>query len=224
MDWFDDAQLEGEIRRMNPAQRHKAAFLALRRLQGPLLGLPMPEEWGIRAEVVAAILQAGSARLDGAVDRDLHRAIEALLSADLFEDGNEVHPEGNEEFQLDVLSAWISLEESLGDMDEETIYDILMRVRQLANATDVVVDQSLSVLEGEGDHRDYILGVGGSLSAYGLGYFGTRNIELEQKCNSAILSFEGDGWGGSEVGREALGLCDEFGQEVLSVLIRTSTF
>ena len=75
---------------MDRAQRHQAAYLALRRLRAPLLGIPMPPEWGVHP-AVAGMLDAGAARLDGEADDRLRQTVVALSGTPLFE--SEADPE-----------------------------------------------------------------------------------------------------------------------------------
>jgi hypothetical protein len=46
-DWRFDGQLSDQINSMSRGQRHMAAYLALRRLQEPLLEIEMPADWGV---------------------------------------------------------------------------------------------------------------------------------------------------------------------------------
>lgn len=214
VDWrFDDA-LTAQIRRMDRAQRHQAAFFALRRLQAPLSGMGMPPEWGVDPAAVDALLRQGAARLDGEHDDAFQQAVERLSQAPLFE--SEIDPGLAESFQLEAISQWLLLGEALGEMSEDQTDGIIVRVRELANYLDEYVDGTLTVVEGEDRRERYLAGVADPLRAYGLGYFATRNLEVEGRCHEAILST--DVLPGSETGRELTALCDAYSRELVSAL------
>ncbi|MFI8522464.1 hypothetical protein ACIGEZ_32410 [Streptomyces sp. NPDC085481] len=226
MDWYNDERLAGEVRSMTPVQRRKAAILALRRLQQPLTGLAMPQEWGVDSQVLKAVLRAGESALKNAYDGSLHAAVEEILRAPIFADEeDDLYAEGNQELQLEVLAAWINLCEVWEEMREGATKSLLMKVRQLTIGEDAGVQQSLSVISGEAERQAYLDGVDRTLAEYGLGYFGTRNIEIERRCNDVILGSSDDMelWA-SRDGREVQQLCDEFSSEILSVLQDSSSF
>ncbi|MFF5977120.1 hypothetical protein ACFY7C_37070 [Streptomyces sp. NPDC012769] len=207
MDWFDDERLDNEIKGMTSAQRHQAAYLALRRLRGPLLGLPIPQEWGITPEVLQGVLDAGGARLDGEPSESLHHAVADLVRAPVFAGKVDFDPDDDEIFLLEVMSSWIVLEGALGGMGEDLILEMINRARQLSNSIDVAVEASLPI-SGEASRREYIRTVDNDLARYGLEYFGTRNIEIERECHRSILASSGRDLGARE--GEVLTLCDEF--------------
>ncbi|MEU1566853.1 hypothetical protein ABZ504_41850 [Streptomyces mirabilis] len=110
VDWRDDEVLSARISVMNRPRRHQAAFLALRRLQAPLLGIEMPADWGIDSAVVDALLRSGGARLDGEADEVFQQVVAELCAAPLFE--SEVDPESAELFQLETIGGWLLLGEA----------------------------------------------------------------------------------------------------------------
>ncbi|MFD0367666.1 hypothetical protein [Streptomyces sp. NPDC127114] len=225
MNWYKDEHLAREVASMTPTQRRKAAILALWRLQAPLMGLAMPQEWGIDRQVLEAVERASESALKNAEDGSLRAAAEEISRASIFADEGDLYPEGNQELQLEVMASWIHLCEVWEEMRPEATKSILMKVRQLTIGEDAGVQQSLSVIAGEVERQTYLEGVDGTLAEYGLGYFGTRNIEIERRCNNVILR-SSDGLELWEIGpgREVRQLCYEFGSEILSVLKDGSSF
>ena len=208
MEWPDEAVLTGQIAAMDRAQRHQAAYLALRRLQAPLLGIPMPPEWGVDPAAVLGVLDAGAARLDGEADDRLRQAVAALSRAPLFE--SEVDPEIAESFQLEAIGGWLQLEEALGELSETQTDEIIGLARRQADYLDGCIDGTLMVVAGEEERQSYLAAVEDPrLRARGLGYFAVRNLEVEARCHAAVLA-------GSF--RETLRLCDEYSHEVLTAL------
>ena len=191
----DDAPLTVQIAAMDRAQRHQAAYLGLRRLQAPLLGIPMPPEWGVDPAAVLGVLDAGAARLDGEADDRLRQAVAALSRAPLFE--SEVDPEIAESFQLEAIGGWLQLEEALGELSETQTDEIIGLARRQADYLDGCIDGTLMVVAGEEERQSYLAAVEDPrLRAQGLGYF-------------AVLA-------GSP--REPLQLCDEYSHEMLTAL------
>ncbi|MFE2610011.1 hypothetical protein ACFXI6_10365 [Streptomyces mirabilis] len=217
VDWRDDEVLSARISAMNRPRRHQAAFLALRRLQAPLLGIEMPADWGIDSVVVDALLRSGGVRLDGEADEVFQQAVAELCAAPLFE--SEVDPEFAELFQLETIGGWILLGEALGEMSEVQTDGIISLARELANSLDTCMDDSLTVVEGEDLRERYLAGIDERLHAYGVGYFASRNLEVEGKCHEAILAASDDGeLFTSAAGRELLVDCDDYSNEMLSAL------
>ncbi|MEU2864127.1 hypothetical protein [Streptomyces mirabilis] len=81
------------------------------------------------------------------------------------------------------------------------------------------MDDSLTVVEGEDLRERYLAGIDERLHAYGVGYFASRNLEVEGKCHEAILAASDDGeLFTSAAGRELLVDCDDYSNEMLSAL------
>lgn len=217
MDWRFDDGLTDEIRRMDRAQRHQAAFFALRRLQAPLSNMRMPEEWGIDPAAVENLLQLAAVRLDGDPDYAFQQALGRLRQAPLFE--SEVDPELGESFQLEAISGWLLVGEALGEMSEEQTDTVVVRARELADHLDGYMDGTLTVVAGEEDRDRYLANVADPLRSYGLGYFATRNLEVERRCHEAILGAAGGVcMPASALGHELLVLCDDYSCELVSAL------
>ena len=217
MDWrFDDA-LTAEIRRMDRAQRHKAVFFALRRLQAPLTDFAMPAEWGVEPAAVESLLRQGAARLDGESDDSFQQALGRLSQASLFE--LEVDPEPVETFQLEAISGWMMLGEALGEMSEDQTDAIIIRTRELAYYLDACLNETVAVTPGEENRERYLTNVAARLRGYGLGHFATRNLEVEGQCHEAILApMDGADLLASATDRNLLTLCDVYSRETVSVL------
>ncbi|MET9652144.1 hypothetical protein ABZZ44_17995 [Streptomyces sp. NPDC006460] len=218
MDWARDEILRRQVREMGRPQRYEAAAVALRRLQAPLLNIPMPAEWGIPFSAVQSIAQYGQVELGVIGDEELHDAVSKVAEAPLFE--SELSPNVYEEIQLDTLAGWMALEGVLGEMDESTVFEIIRTVRALVKYVDDWMAYSDLEFEGESARRAYLAALPDTLRVFGLGYFGSRNIDLERQCHEAILkSSDGDGSAFTlKDGRDLLEKCDEYGNEVLAVL------
>ena len=217
VDWRFDEALAAEIRRMDRARRHQAVFFALRRLQAPLSDMEMPAEWGVDPAVVEALLRQGAARLDGEPNDGFQQALDRLSHAPLCE--SEVDPELVENFQLEAISGWMLVDEALGEMSEDQADTIIVRARELADYLDGCVNDTLTVVAGEEDRDRYLANVADTFRAYGLGYFATKNLEVEGQCHEAILAAaDGADLLASETGRELLALCDDYSRELVSAL------
>lgn len=209
--------MSAQIRVMSRRQRHQAAYFALRRLQAPLLGIEMPTDWGIDPTVLTSLLHAGAAPLDGEANEDLERAVAELCSAPLFESG--IEPEFAESFQLEAISGWLMLSEALGEMSEEQTDRVVRLARELAVYLDSYMAESLTEVGGGDLRESYLADIDDGLRSYGLGYFGTRNIEVEAACHEAVLAAPADGdLADSAVGRRLKAACDEYSGQLLSAL------
>ncbi|MEU1653565.1 hypothetical protein ACH46N_21375 [Streptomyces pristinaespiralis] len=216
-DWRDDETLSAQIRAMTRQQRHQAAYLALRRLQAPLLDIAMPVEWGVDSAALTSVLREGATRLDGEVNEDLGHAIAELCSAPLFE--SEIEPEFAESFQLEVINGWLMLGESLGEMSEVQTDRAISLAREMAVYLDSYMDGSLTVVEGDELRERYLARVADNLRVYGLGYFGTRNLEIEGACHAAIIAVSAsEDLLGSAVGHQLEATCDEYSSQISSAL------
>jgi hypothetical protein len=215
-DWLDDDELAGQIRSMTRGKRHWAAFLALRRLQSPLTGIEFPDDWGMEPRDLRAMIVDGAGRLDGAENSGLSAAVARLCDPLA---GAELDPDPIELFQLEVIGGWDVLRMSLGEMEEGRTVRIVTLAREMAHYVDGVVAQT-----GAGaPHRAQGGRSGGfseSVRDFGLGYFASRNLEVEFACHEVIVN-------SPEVADYAIGnplndrlgaLCDDFGDELLAAL------
>ncbi|WP_437094083.1 hypothetical protein [Streptomyces sp. enrichment culture] len=217
VDWRDDEALTAQIRRMDRAQRHQAVFLALRRLQAPLVDIEMPGDWGVDPAAVDSLLRCGAARLDGEPDDAFRQALARLSRAPLFE--SEVDPELAESFQLEAIGGWLLVGEALGEMSEDQTDGIVLLARAQADHLDGCIDDTLMAVGDEGLRERWLAQAGSHLRAYGLGYFATRNLEVEGRCHEVVLAASAGGdLLASEAGRELLNMCDDYSSEVASAL------
>lgn len=217
VDWHDDATLSAQIGAMDRQQRHQAVYLALRRLQAPLLGMEMPADWGIDPAALDSLIRRGGERLDGEADEVFLQAIGRLTSAPLFD--SEVEPEFAESFQLEAINGWLMLGEALGEMSETQTETLIYLARELADYLDGFMENSSAEIAGEDQRNAYLADVDDQLRSYGLRYFGTMNIAIELECHKAILAAsDNDNLLASEVGRRLLVMCDKYSGEMLSVL------
>ncbi|MEU0603982.1 hypothetical protein ABZ484_38070 [Streptomyces sp. NPDC006393] len=217
MDWHDDEALSAQIRAMGRRQRHQVAYLALRRLQAPLLGMEMPDDWGIDPAALDSLIRRSEERLDGEADEVFQQAIGRLTSAPLFE--SEVEPGLAESFQLEAINGWLMLSEALGEMNETQTETLVYLARELADYLDGIMENSSVEVAGEDQRDAYLAGIDDRLRSYGLRYFGTRNLDIEGACHKAVLAAsDHDDLLSSPVGRELVGACDEYSGQMLSAL------
>ncbi|GAA0901450.1 hypothetical protein [Streptomyces thermoalcalitolerans] len=217
VDWHDDAILSAQIGAMDRQQRHQAAYLALRRLQAPLLGMEMPAYWGIDPAALGSLIRRGGERLDGEADEGFLQAIGRLTSAPLF--NSEVESEFAESFQLEAIGGWLMLGEALGEMSATQTETLIYLARELADYLDGFMENSSAEIAGEEKRNACLTGVDDQLRSYGLRYFGTMNLAIELECHKTILAAsDSDDLLASEAGRRLLVMCDEYSGEMLSVL------
>ena len=220
-DWRFDGKLSDQINSMSRGQRHMAAYHALRRLQAPLLEIEMPSVWGVDRESVVSLAREGSLRLDGTANERLERLVAEVCSAPGFEFG--VDPELAETFQLEAIAAWQVLSESLGEMRADRTDAIIVRVREMAFYLDSWMENSFADIDGEEAREAYLSAIDDDLRDYGLGYFGTRNIEVEHACHAEILAMPSEELFGSPVFRQLEMACDEYSDQLLTALLTLTT-
>lgn len=217
MDWARDELLLQQVKEMGRLQRYEAATAALRRLQAPLLQIPMPTEWGIPFSAVESIVRYGHFELSALGDKGLHTAVSEVTEAPLFE--SEFSPNVYEEIQLDTLAGWMALEGNLSEMGESTAFEIIRSVRASSNYVDEWMDHSNLEFDGGVARRAYLADMPESVRGFDLGYFGSRNIDLERQCHEVIQkSPESRSMFTLQEGRDLLEKCDEYGNEVLAIL------
>lgn len=182
----------------------------------------MPDEWGVDPVAVDSLIQAGGAQIDGEINRELQQAITELRAAPLFE--SEIEPDFVESFQLETINGWLMLSEALGVLSEVQTGRIISLARELGDYLDKCMENSLDVVEGEEDRERYLANADERLISHGLGYFGTRNLEVESICHEVVLAApRNDVTASSEVGRKLLSVCDEYSNQLASALIAFPT-
>jgi hypothetical protein len=84
---------------------------------------------------------------------------------------------------------------------------------------DECIDDALTPDPGGDAHDLYLSQLGDEIRVYELGYFGSRNIELEFACHAAIVNQSSDeGFFSSAEGRELVARGDEFSAEFATSL------
>ncbi|MFJ1587485.1 hypothetical protein ACIOC1_29730 [Streptomyces sp. NPDC088197] len=194
--------LSAQVAAMGRGQRYQAAYFALRRLRGPLVGMAMPEQWGVDPAALGELLRAGADVADGGSGAEFARAVAALTAAPLFE--SEIEPEFAESFQLEALNGWLMLADALGEMSEADTE----RIIDVARAMAVYLDDYRTGSLTEIDQR-----------VYGPGHFGARNLAVEAECHDAVLAAPaGADLLTSPVGRRLEAACDEYSGQLTAVL------
>jgi hypothetical protein len=211
MDWQRDESLDSWISAADRLQRHDAAVFALRRLRAPLLDIEMPEEWGIQRQLVESLFDIlGSGPSDS-----VQNIISDIRTAPLFE--SEVDPEVGEEIQLEAIAGLLDLGDAHHDLDVKTAERIIAIPRAMAHGLDRLFADSMTSDPLEDGHRQYVSALDASVAAYGLDYYGSRNIEVEFACRDAIDRWQdGEALFTAPSRRELLELCDEFSAELVS--------
>lgn len=155
-------------------------------------------------------------RLDGEPHDGLTQAVAHLSCAPLFE--SDVEPEFTESFQLEAINGWLMLEEALGEMSEERTERLVSLAREMAVYLDDYMDAVLTPVDGEEDRKRYLADVGQDLRVCRLGYFGTRNIEVERRCHEAILAGAAGDALEAPLGHSVQAACDAYSDELLASL------
>ncbi len=128
-------------------------------------------------------------------------------------------PELAESFQLEAIGGRILLGEALGEMSEVQTDRIIILAREQADYLDQCIDGTLTVVAEEGLRERCLANAASRLRAYDLGYFATRNLEVEGRCHEAVLAASvGGDLPTSEAGRELLNSCDDYSREMVSAL------
>lgn len=218
MNWESDDSRTARIASMHWRQRYQTAVMALCRLRKPLLEVEMPADWGIPPVLVGSMFETLLAEPTEALDHDVRGQAAELLRTPRF--GYHEDPEFVEQVQLEALSGLLMLGEGLRELHAERADYIVYRVRAMTTYVDEVIDDSLSLDPDEDTHRDYLSRLGNDVRAYGLGYFGSRNIELEFACHEAIVQSSDADFFSSADGRELLRRGDDYSAEVATALRR----
>lgn len=219
MDWERDDTRTARIAAMDWRQRYRTAVMALCRLRTSLLEVGLLADWGISPDLVGSLFGALLADPAEAVDHEVRARAAELTQAPLF--ASEQEPEFAEQVQLEVLSGLLMLGEGVMELDAKRADYIVYRVRAMTTYVDAVIADSLAPDPDEEAHQRYLSRLGDEVRAYGVGYFGSRNLELEFDCRTAIEEQgEAEGFFSSTAGRELLARGDEYGAEVAAVLRR----
>jgi hypothetical protein len=211
MDWQRDESLDSWISAADWLRRHQATSLALRRLRAPLLDIEMPAEWGIDQRLVESLFDI----LASGPSDSVQNIISDIRMAPLFE--SEVDPTLAEEVQLEAIGGLLDFGDSHRDLDVKTTGRIITIAREMAHYLDQFFADSLTPDPLEDAHRGYVSQLDASVAAYGLDYYGSRNIKVEFDCRDAIDRWpDGEGMFTTLSGRELLQLCDEFSAELVT--------
>jgi hypothetical protein len=211
MDWQRDESLVSWISAADRLQRHWAAVFALRRLRAPLLDIEMPGEWGIDRQLVESLFDV----LASGPSDCIQNIISDIRFAPLFE--SEIDPELAEEVQLHAIDGLLTFGDAQRDLDVEATERIIAIPRTMAHYLDQFFADSMTPDPLEDIHRQYVSELDASVAAYGLDYYGSRNIKVEFSCRDVIDRWQdGEALFTAPSGRQVLELCDEFSAELLS--------
>jgi len=214
MDWERDDSLVARIESLDWRQRYQTAVMALLRLRAPMMEFGMPADWGVRLDLVSSLFVTLTAEPGDALAEAVHTCIDELKTAPLLADGEYVDPDLVQEVQLEAVSCLLTLSDGLMDLDVDSTEYIAYRVRAMSRYLDGLIDDTLTPDPDEDAHELYLSQLRDEIRTYGLGYFGSRNIELEFACHAAIVSQSSDGgFFFSAEGRELLARGDEFSAE-----------
>lgn len=219
MDWERDGSLVARIESLDWRQRYQTAVMALRRLRAPLMEFGMPADWGVPLDLVRSLFVTLTAEPGDALADAVHTGVDALRRAPLVADREYVDADLIQEVQLDAIGCLLMLNDGLMDLDVDSTEDIAYRVRAISHYLDGFIDDSHIPDPGEDAHELYLSQLGDEIRVYELGYFGSRNIELEFACHAAIVTqSSAEGFFSSAAGRELLARGDAFSAEFVTSL------
>ncbi|MET8453765.1 hypothetical protein [Streptomyces sp. NPDC005209] len=218
MNWERDDSRTARIASMHWRQQYQTAVMAICRLRKPLLEVDMPADWAVPPDLIGSMFETMLAEPTEALDHEVRGQADEVLQAPLFE--FELEPEFVEEVQLEALNGLLMLGEGLRELGAKRADYIVYRVRAMTTYVDEVIADSLRLDPDEGTHRRYLSQLGNDVRAYGLGYFGSRNIELEFACHGAIVQSSDVDFFSSAAGRELLIRSNEYSAEVATALRR----
>lgn len=222
MDWESDDSLLARIGSMDRHQRYRTAVMALRRLRAPLVEIPMPTEWGVRQDLVSSLFVTLTAEPTDALAEAVHTAVGELRAAPLFE--SEWDPELTEEIQLDTIDGLLTLGATLMDPDPPSTEQIVSKARSLSHYLDECIADSLMPEPDKDAQQLYLSRLGDEVRAYDLGYFGSRNLELEFACHAAIIHHDShQDFFSSAAGQELLTRGNDYSAELVTSLRRLSS-
>jgi hypothetical protein len=219
MDWERDDSLVARIESLDWRQRYQTAVMALRRLRVPLMEFGMPADWGVPLDLVRSLFVTLTAEPGDALADAVHTGVDELQMAPLLADREYADPDLIQQVQLEAIGCLLMLNDGLMDLDVDSTEYIAYRVRAMSHYLDRCIDDSLTPDPGEDAHELYLSQLGDEIRVYELGYFGSRNIELEFACHAAIVNQSSDeGFFSSAAGRELLARGDEFSAEFVTSL------
>lgn len=219
MDWERDGSLVARIESLDWRQRYQTAVMALRRLRVPLLEFGMPAEWGVPLDLLSSLFVTLTAEPGDALAAAVHTGVDALRRAPLVADREYVDADLIQEVQLEVIGCLLMLNDGLMDLDVDSTEDIAYRVRAISHYLDGCIDDAHTPDPGEDAHERYLSQLTDAIRVYELGYFGSRNIELEFACHAAIVTQRSaEGFFSAAAGRDLLARGDAFSAEFVTSL------
>jgi hypothetical protein len=219
MDWERDGALVARIESLDWRQRYQTAVMALRRLRVPLLEFGMPAAWGVPVDLVRSLFVTLTAEPRDALADAVHTGVGALQMAPLLADREYVDPDLIQEVQLEAIGCLLTLNDGLMDLDVDSTEDIAYRVRAMSHYLDQCIDDARTPDPGEDAHALYLSQLREEIRVYEVGYFGSRNLELEFACHAAIVNQRSDErFFSSAAGRELVARGDEFSAEFVTSL------
>lgn len=206
---------------MGSRQRLMVALLALQRLRAPMFAFAMPSDWGVDIGLIDSMLSLNHLTLGSFPEEEFRQNFVNLSSSPLFQD--EQDPDLIQTFQLETIGGLEMLSEALGSMSVEETKYIALIPRGMANYLDRCIEAGRTGDPLFETHRAYLKRLDDIVRGYGLGYFGSRNIEVEWECSRAIAAADQAGAGDVEIER-SLAACHAFSDELAQALREDESF
>lgn len=176
----------------------------------------MPEGWGVESTLIETVLHPPVDFASEAWAYNFRRDVSVLERAPLF--STSIEPEVEEVFQIEAMTALFGLKEALDRGGYELIEGVVHVARAVSNTLDEIIGDSLAIDPSEAVRQSYLVEVEPAVMQYDLGYFGSRNLEVEFECHRVIAGADGSDVFTGQDGQHLLQICEVFGREYTAAI------
>lgn len=203
-------------------QQRQVAAVALWPWRAPLLAFGLDEAWGIDPSMLESLFRLAAEAPSPESDQAYRQAVAELRTAQLF--ASEVDPDTIELVQLEIIDSLLTFGALLDSPRAVEVERVVETASGLANYLDGLVEGSFRSHPWEQSHRRYLADLAGQVS--GQGYLAARSSVIESACHDAFRSLPDGRLLDSAIRRELRVLCEDFGEEVVTMLrwLRTTGY
>ncbi|MFD8544691.1 hypothetical protein [Streptomyces sp. NPDC059649] len=195
-------------------QQRQVAAVALWPWRAPLLAFGLDEAWGIDPSMLESLFRLVGEASSPESDQAYRQAVAELRTAQLF--ASEVEPDTIELVQLEIIDSLLTFGALLDCRRAVEVERVVDTASGLANYLDGLVEGAFRSHPWEQSHRRYLADLAGQVS--GQGYLAARSSVIESTCHDALRSLPGGRLLDSAVRRELRVLCEDFGEEIVTML------
>lgn len=203
-------------------QQRQIAAVALWRWRAPMLTFGLDEAWGIDPAMLESLFHLMAEAPSPESDQAYRQAVAELRTAQLF--AFEVDPDTIELVQFEIIDSLLTFGASLDSPRTAEVERVVETASSLANYVDGLVEGSFRSHPWEQSHRQYLVDLADQVSGHG--YLAVRSSVIESACHHALVSLPDGRLLDSATRRELRVLCEDFGEEVVTLLrwLRTTGY